>query len=511
MSYIENPGSNYDELIWYLTTNYDEVEGEDFYRYIFPNNQKTGEYNTDKNHWKANAVYLYHDEDNSEKTYRRRIMLDDTWEEDFENYIYDNHHTLCSGLSYRGKANTLLNARELNAIIIDLDSVSLNELKNLIDSFDNISGYFGAIPRPTFLVTSGTGIHIYYVLDQPVDLFPYLKQQFKELKYGLTYKAWNPTITSKDEVVQYQSIAQGFRMVGSINPKYGENLHVRAFQVGDRVSVDYLNSYVKEEQRVDLDKLFTPSKMTLEEARLQYPDWFERRILKGENLPKRWQINRAVYDWWKKQSLDIVGGHRYWYLYLLGVYAVKCGISKEEFSEDCWGKYPELKRKPNGTDIFKPEDVESAIESYDPCNFMYSIIEIERKSGLRIERNRRNYRKQKEHIKFMNAVRDNVSYPEGGWQNKQGAPTKEKEVRVFIKEASKKNSVSEIAKDLGVTRATVYKYINSEEVKNDRGSNKEDLVISYIKKYPKKNVSEIAKQLGISRTTVYKYKKKYGL
>ncbi|WP_210386510.1 hypothetical protein, partial [Aerococcus mictus] len=99
MSYIENPGSNYDELIWYLTTNYDEVEGEDFYRYIFPNNQKTGEYNTDKNHWKANAVYLYHDEDNSEKTYRRRIMLDDTWEEDFENYIYDNHHTLCSGLS----------------------------------------------------------------------------------------------------------------------------------------------------------------------------------------------------------------------------------------------------------------------------------------------------------------------------------------------------------------------------------------------------------------------------
>ncbi|MDK7301773.1 hypothetical protein QP458_12070, partial [Staphylococcus hominis] len=78
------------------------------------------------------------------------------------------------------------------------------------------------------------------------------------------------------------------------------------------------------------------------------------------------------------------------------------------------------------------------------CNFMYSIIEIERKSGLRIERNRRNYRKQKEHIKFMNAVRDNVSYPEGGWQNKQGAPTKEKEVRVFIKEASKKNSVSEI-------------------------------------------------------------------
>lgn len=46
--------------------------------------------------------------------------------------------------------------------------------------------------------------------------------------------------------------------------------------------------------------------------------------------------------------------------------------------------------------------------------------------------------------------------------------------------------MSEIAKDLGVTRATVYKYINSEEVKNDRGSNKEDLVISYIKNILKK-------------------------
>ncbi|WP_411910796.1 helix-turn-helix domain-containing protein [Aerococcus mictus] len=88
---------------------------------------------------------------------------------------------------------------------------------------------------------------------------------------------------------------------------------------------------------------------------------------------------------------------------------------------------------------------------------------------------------------------------------------RKKKFAFLLKKLQKKNSVSEIAKDLGVTRATVYKYINSEEVKNDRGSNKEDLVISYIKKYPKKNVSEIAKQLGISRTTVYKYKKKYGL
>ena len=75
---------------------------------------------------------------------------------------------------------------------------------------------------------------------------------------------------SQVKAIQYQSINQGFRMVGSINAKYGTELV--AFRTGERVTLDYLNAYaIKPENRVDINKPFSPSKMTRAEAREAYP------------------------------------------------------------------------------------------------------------------------------------------------------------------------------------------------------------------------------------------------
>lgn len=41
---------------------------------------------------------------------------------------------------------------------------------------------------------------------------------------------------------QYQSINQGFRMIGSINDKYGTQ--AKAYRTGERVSIEYLNGYL---------------------------------------------------------------------------------------------------------------------------------------------------------------------------------------------------------------------------------------------------------------------------
>ena len=72
---------------------------------------------------------------------------------------------------------------------------------------------------------------------------------------------WDYKSTSKKDKVQYQSIVQGFRMVGSINPKYC--VEVKAFQIGGRVTLEYLNSYVKLQNRVDVNRRFAPSKICL--------------------------------------------------------------------------------------------------------------------------------------------------------------------------------------------------------------------------------------------------------
>src|SRR5699024_6936893 len=108
-----------------------EVEGEYFYKYLFPNNQIQGEESVDYS--KPNSIYLYKDpkDEGTKRKLRRRIMLKDTWEADYKEYVNGNPMTLCSGLVYRGMKNRLENAQQMNALVFDLDSVGKNELMNL--------------------------------------------------------------------------------------------------------------------------------------------------------------------------------------------------------------------------------------------------------------------------------------------------------------------------------------------------------------------------------------------
>ena len=356
---IEDKKGNYEVVRNILSSRYQEVNGYDFYRYIFPDNQNVGELSG--NYLKPNAIYLYRDEEEEDpdRTYRRRIMLNDTWEDDYMNYVECNHQTLCSGLAYRDKKNRLENAQQMNALVFDLDSVGENELENLLLRMSKKPG-LRTLPEPTFIVMSGTGLHIYYVFDRPVALYPNIKLQMKALKYDLTFKMWEYKATSKEKQIQYQSINQGFRMVGSINDKY--NLPVVAFKIGDKVSLDYVNSYVDvKENMVDVNRQFRPSQYSKEEAREKFPEWYERVIVKGDKRAKKWDIKRDLYDWWLKQSYKVKGGHRYFYLMCMVIYAFKCNIPKEEVEEDMNEKFEELKDIEHSNPLTK-EDLYTALE-----------------------------------------------------------------------------------------------------------------------------------------------------
>lgn len=455
---IKDTKANYKAVEQLLSFHYKEIEGEDFYRYVFPTNQVQGELAGD--YAKPNAVYLYKDakDEGTERQLRRRIMLNDTWEKDYKAFVEGNPMTLCSGLSYRGRTNRLAHAQHMNALVFDLDCVGTDELLTLFLRMGQEPG-LRRLPQPTFLVMSGTGLHIYYVFDEPIALYPNIKLQLKKLKYDLTFKIWEYKATSQEKQIQYQSINQGFRMVGSVNNKYG--LKVKAFKTGDRVSLSYINSYVDEkENMVDITRPFRPSEYTLEEAKEKFPDWYQRVVVEKNSNQKKWHIKRDLYDWWLRQSYKVKGGHRYFYLMCMVIYAVKCDIAKDEVEKDMYGKFEELSRIEHSNPLTK-EDIKSALETYDRQYYNFKIDDIEKLTDIRIERNKRNYRKQKQHILVMNAIRD-VIYPDGGWINIEGRPKGSGTKESLVKEYLSKNPTStptEIARELGISRTTVYKYL----------------------------------------------------
>ena len=87
-----------------------------------------------------------------------------------------------------------------------------------------------------------------------IDLYPNIKIQLKSLKYDLTFRMWEYKATSQNKEIQYQSINQSFRMVGSINEKHGNQ--IVAFRTGEPVTLEYLNAYARPENRVDVNKPF---------------------------------------------------------------------------------------------------------------------------------------------------------------------------------------------------------------------------------------------------------------
>ena len=454
--------NEYSEVCAYLESNYEEVDGCDFYRELFPNNEKSGELHTDFS--RPNAIFLYKDElDTGRRTLRRRIMLQDTWEEDYRTYVERNPMTLCSGLAYRRRANRLQNAQRMHALIIDLDGVGLYELKTLLFRFEVGPEILRSVPHPTFLVVSGSGLHLYYVFEQPLDLYPNIKVQMKSLKYNLTFRIWDYKYTTWVKEAQYQSINQGFRMVGSVNSKYGTVL--RAFRVGGRVTLDYLNSYAIEGNRVDLQRPFKPSKLTREEAREKYPDWYQRVVVEGRRNAKKWDIcskqGFALYEWWLNKVGEIGPGHRYFFLMCLAIYAYKCDVPKAKLRKDMKVAFDELQNvehvHPDGRpDPMRPEDMQSALEAYDKEYYNFTIRDIERLADVRIERNRRNGRPQLEHLKRARAVQS-IDFPNGEWRNKDGRPTAQQRVADWQTEHPDGRK-ADCIRDTGLSKPTVYRW-----------------------------------------------------
>lgn len=429
-----------------LQHSFEEVHYMDFYRDIFPIGEleEKGVYEVGK--YAGIAVTVKKGADRT----KRYTVTDDL--DVISDMAETDDFCLMSPISYAGKSRKSQNARFMYALAIDLDGIeTLNQWQFLMTQIERgheMLRFVWGLPKPTYLVSSGTGIHIYYVFEKPVPMFKNIVEQLEVLKRRLTWQAWTQGASSLHDNVQYESLFQGFRVVGTITKTGGR---CRAFKTGEKVTVEYLNKYVPEEYRV---KSFAyKSDLSLEKAKEKYPEWYQRRVV--ENRPKQtWKCKKDLYNWWiRKLSGGAEQGHRYWCIMTLATYAKKCSVSREELERDAYGLIPLMNTK---GDKFTEDDVMHALEAFSDSYITYPIDTIVNRTGIPIEKNKRNGRKQEQHIKIMNAIRD-IEHPNGEWRNKEGRPDKKKIVEEWQK-ANPGGKKIDCERATGLSRHTVLKW-----------------------------------------------------
>lgn len=488
------------DILGALKALFEEVHYMDFYRDIFPEGsfEERGEYEDGKYNGIAIAI------EKGSKRAKRMTITDDL--DTIADMVGSHDFCLMSPISYAGKSRKSSNARFMYALAIDLDGMTERKhwdfFMEQINRGHEMLQFVWGLPRPTYLVSSGSGIHIYYVFKQPIPMFKNIVEELEKLKRRLTWQAWTQGASSLHDKVQYESLFQGFRVVGTITKDGGR---CRAFSVGEKVTVEYLNKFVPEDHRAV--SFVYKSDLRLEDAKKKYPEWYQRRIV--EKRPRNtWTCKKAVYDWWiRKLKEGAEQGHRYWCIMTLATYAQKCGVPRETLEEDAYGLIPFMNTK---GDEFTEDDVMHALEAYTDSYATYPIDTIVWRTGIQIEKNRRNGQKQSDHLEEARAIRDIRMRRQGRkWTDGNGRPDKLSVVAEWRSEHSE-GTKAECIRETGLSKKTVYRWWEEVGLMNLRKyTNKEKMVQLSGDESQRKAaeivaaVTAIAKERGLSEEEAY--------
>lgn len=444
-----------------LKNKFEEIYPMDFYREIFPVGELDKKDAMTKGKYTGVAIEITNEKRKDGRQLIRRYTVTDELDQIAALLDSDNFCVLAP-ISYIGKNRKNESARIMYALIVELDDLIVkgDEQFGLDRLMTQWTERVYWIPKPTYTVASGTGLHLYYLFEKPIPLFTNVVSELKKFKRELTEKIWNRNVTtSTGNKIQQETIFQAFRMVGTITKK-GDRVH--AFRTGEPVTIEYMNKYVHKENRITM---IYKSKLTLEQAEKKYPDWYQKRIVKGD--PKgHWTCKRDLYDWWKRRITDeAVVGHRYYCLMMLVIYAIKCNIDRVELESDCFELMRIFEeRTDNENNHFTEKDVIDALQSFEDKELVtYPVNSMANRSGIEIKKNKRNYRKLKTtHQEYRRGIKslkiqlgENENWDKGG--RPKGSGTKED----IVKKWREKNPIGrkiDCINQTKLSKATVYKW-----------------------------------------------------
>ena len=359
------------------------------------------------------------------------------------------------------------NARFLFAMVIEIDGLIVKDdqaigLDNLIHSWER---EIYRLPKPTYIVCSGSGVHLYFVFDRPVPLFSNVMEELNELRLWLVSKFWSTFVS--DEPVQSETLTQGFRVVGS----YAKNHSaiVCAFEVGPKVDIEYLNSFVPDNIKATV--IYKRKGLSLEDAKKAYPEWHQRRIV--EKKPKNtWTLKTpAMYYWWRQKMLDEAKvGCRGYMLENLCSLALKCNIPEEELWRDMEMLLVEMEKlttEKDSNNHFTEDDLERAFQTFNKAEYRGYARRVDylrnkfEPFGIKIPETKRNHRKQTDHLKRARFSRD-LEHPDGTWRDGNGRPDKKDIVQAWRLEHPN-GTKYQCQKDTGLSKNTIKKWWTSTE------------------------------------------------
>ena len=144
---------------------------------------------------------------------------------------------------------------------------------------------------------------------------------------------------------------------------------------------------------------------------------------------------------------------------VLAIYAKKCGIPYDELEDDAMGLVDVMERLTDDeSNHFTEADVLCALEMYNDNYFTFPIDAIEKFTDIRIERNKRNGRKQVLHLARMRALQafdDNANGT--NWRDGNGRKSKQAAVEDWQRRNPDKRKC-DCARELGISRPTIDKY-----------------------------------------------------
>lgn len=400
--------------------------------------------------------------------------------------IAENAPVYMAPVSWYGRNNKAANARFLHAFAVDLDGMTPGKLgsvlKQMRNGHDSGLDKHASMPQASYIVMSGRGLHLYYLLDRPVPLIPAVVPFLQQLKRRLTDVVWTD-YTSEDgnEGRQYQGIYQGFRMPGTTTRLNGYGVDAKDVNKYEALAFMYAPDGASEPRRVTLDYLVDycgirgkeiPGELyrvletkggrtPLAEAKEKWPDWYERRVVQGEEKTG-YDTNRGAYESWLARVNDEAVVHgRYFAVLALVAYAAKCNVPLKELERDAYGLVPKLdglSDEPGNR--FTNYDVSCALAAYGSNELRFWKNEYMcRRAKIAPHANKRNGRPQALHLEGARAIQEINDKANGTcWRDGNGRKPKRDEIRAYAAEHPDASHAA-IAKALGVSRTTVIKWL----------------------------------------------------
>lgn len=375
--------------------------------------------------------------DDDEKKHIVPMSIDEAMEQ-----CEGRNDVLLGGCTYFNNWISKRSAKDIYAFIIDMDNVYSGTLLNALQN-DWKTANDEPLPMPTYIVNSGTGLHLYFVLEEPIPNYHVTTENLDKLYRALAIQQTTKRVYLHKQV---QWFGQDFRMAGGLN-KYGWTNTV--FRVGEKWNIDELGKQVGLKD-------------------IHFIRYGEKRTKKPTNnkgnrkKPNRqgWRSNRAFYDYTLKNCRDKTKeGNRYTSMCALSVIAWKCNVPQEELENDLLSLLPDYNK--GATRQIKEKEIYSAMKMYNPKAMLTQRESLENWQGWEYKPIKRNGRKQTLHLKM---ARSNLAIMnEDIGSSLQGRPEgtgTKKEIIAEWQKCHPEGKKIDCERELKLSRHTVIKWWN---------------------------------------------------